>query len=67
MWTPSEAAGVADGSLLWTERSSRSLHRGQESGKHRPGLLRRDKSLRWMGMDVSPVCPLHPQGYSLLV
>lgn len=51
----------------WTERRSRSLHRGQESGKHRPGLLRRDESLHWMGMGVSPVCPLHQQGSSLLV
>ncbi len=59
--------GLAYGSSLRTEGSWRYLHRGQDGGKHRAGLLHCDESLRVMGMDLSPVHPSRPQGHFLLV
>ena len=59
--------GLPYGSSGRTEGSWRSLHRGQDGGKHRAGLLCRDESLRLMGMGVSPARPPRQQRHDRLV
>jgi hypothetical protein len=59
--------GLPYGSSLRTEGSWRYLHRFQDGGKHRAGFLRRDDSLRLMGMGLSPARPPRQQGHDLLV
>ena len=40
---------------------------GQDSSKHRAGVLRHDERLHWMGIEISLVGSLHPQEHALLV